>query len=617
MSKEDHKHAPAEIVQESLPVEGEVIHAPKGTKRGRFLLAFLLAIMVLTTFSVSQEVVACFTGKAGRAGTYLSFKHPTLGTATVNESEFVKTKQDLGRMEALLGMQRDSADVDDDTARFIVFDSLAQAAGIEVTDDELSESILARFGSAEAYRQALTQMRISSLDFERMLRRQKRFERYINLTATPVYAADPADVTRLWKARHQEYAFDYVELAVDTLEAEARAQIPATDELKKWFDGLSETEKNKHLAPERARAEILYRTLGPGVKAPELVAKYGSTLPAKDPEARAKDYYEGFRHVRFVNPDYKPDPGQFDIEKYYQKFEDVKDACIAESEIYDVMQAWISDMQSRLDKGETVDVVAEGRSFGLGVVNSPQLLERSNFALPGLPGYGRDVADVVFRPELEKGKLHPAVVVEKESLVVLRLVDREAAHMPAFAEIETEVKNDWVKKKAADLAVAKLEKIRDALGTRPAEGDPAAALWRPEVEADAFAQAVAAANLAVQHRDFVERSQAVKPGETATPAQTYFQQAAVLYTMREKSVAKAELSRDTKNAYLVRIAGIRDADLAKMTPLEFQSFSAQAVQEQARTYGQKLFANTKEFLKSRYDVHLRSWDEEAKTPAGS
>lgn len=617
MSKEDPKHVKAEIVQESLPGQDEIIHAPKGSKRGRFVLAFLLAIMVLTTFSVSDEVVSCFTGKSRGAGTFLSFRHPKLGTATVNESEFGKTMQDLRRMQALLGMQQEDAELEDNTARFIVFDSLAQAAGIEVTDKELADQILARFGTNENYRQALTQMHISSLDFERTLRRQKRFERFINLTATPVYTPDPDDVARLWKARHQEYAFDYVELAVDTLEAEARAQLPTADELKKWFDGLSEFEKNKHLTQDRARAEILYRTLGPGVKATELVAKYGPTLPAKDPEARAKDYYEGFRHVRFVNTEYKPEAGQFDIEKYYQKFEDVKDACLAESEIYDVMQAWIADMQSRLDKNEVVDVVAEGRSFGLGLINSPQLLTRSDFAIPGLPGYGRDVADVVFRPELEKGKLHPAVIVEKESLVVLRLVDRETAHMPDFAEIQAQVQDDWVKKKAQDLAVAKLEKIRDALGTRPAEGDPAAALWRPEVEPEAFAQAVAAAGVQVQRRDFVERSQAVKPGETATPAQTYFQQSALLYTMKEKSVAKAELSRDAKNAYLVRIAGIRDADLAKMTPLDFQSFSAQAVNEHARAYSQHLFANTKEFLKSRYDVRLRSWEEAAKTPAGS
>lgn len=614
MSKEEKKHATAEIVQETPPVEGEIIHAPRGTKRGRFILTFLIAVMVLTTFSISGPVVDFFTGKAHSAGTYLTFKHPVLGTAKVNEAEFVKTKQDMGKMEALLGMQRDNSDSDDDTARFIVFDSIAQAAGIEVTDQELGEQILARFGSKEAYTAALKQMRISTLDFERTLKRQKRFERFIQLTASPVYAADPEDVARLWRARHQEYAFDYVELAVESLKADASAQIPATDELKKWFDGLSEFEKNKHLTQDRARAEIMYRTLGPGVTAPELVAKYGSTLAVQDPEVRAKNYYEGFRHVRFVNADYKPAQGQFDIEQYYQKFEAVHDQCVAEGEIYDCLAAWTADMQARQTNGEVIDFMSEGRAFGLGLINSQQLQTRNEFAVAGIPGYGRDVADVVFRPELEKGKVYSAPIVEKEAIVVLRLVERETAHMPEFAQIEAKVKEDWVQKKAQDLALAKLEKIRDALGTRPADGDPAAALWRPEVDLDAFTQAVQAAGAQVQRRDFVERTQALKPGETPTPAQTFFQQSALLYTMKERSVAKAELGRDNQNAYLVRIAGIRDADIAKMTPQDFQTFSSQSINENARAYGQRLFTNSKEFLQQHYDVHLRSWDEAAKTP---
>ena len=617
MSKEDQKHATAEIVKESVPAQDEVIHAPKGSKRGRFVLAFLLAIMVLTTFSVSDEVVACFTGRAGRSGTFLSFRHPQLGTATVNESEFMKTKQDVSKMEALLGMQRDNSDNDDDTTRFIVFDSLAQASGVEVTDDELRTQILSRFGTDENYRTALKQMRISTLDFERTLRRQKRFERFIQLTASPVYAADPADVERLWKMRHQEYAFDYVELPVDSLKGEATAQVPADDELKKWFDGLSEPEKNKHLTQDRARAEILFRTLGPGVKAPELAAKYGATLPVQDAEVRAKDYYEGFRHIRFVNTDYKPTQGQFDIEEYYQKFDVVHDQCVAEAEIYALLSAWIADMQARQDKGDVVDFMAEGRSFGLGLHNATQLQTRNEFTVAGIPGYGRDVGDVVFRPELEKGKVHPAVIVEKESLVVLRLVERETAHMPEFAEIQAQVKDDWIQKKAQDLALAKLEKVRDALGTRPAEGDPAAALWRPEVELDAFTQAVQAAGATVQRRDFVERGQAIKPGETPTAAQTFFQQAALLYTLKEKSVAKAELGRDNKNAYLVRTAGIRDADVSKMTPQDYQQFSAQAIRESAQAYGQLLFTDSKKFLQEHYGVHMRAWDEADKKAPGT
>src|SRR5689334_9590859 len=40
--------------------EDDVIIAPRGSKRGRFLMTFLLVILVLTTFSVSDQVLNVF-----------------------------------------------------------------------------------------------------------------------------------------------------------------------------------------------------------------------------------------------------------------------------------------------------------------------------------------------------------------------------------------------------------------------------------------------------------------------------------------------------------------------------------------------------------------------------
>jgi hypothetical protein len=597
-------------VEETAPKhDEELIHAPKGRKKGQFILAFLIAVMVLTTFSVTGSVVDFFACSPGGADVAMTWKHPTEGTQIVKAGEFQQQFRLHGYVMEILTGNRGREAPEEELAEFLIFDKLAESSGIAVTDAEMSDrlgQLVQAFGGVDNYRRMLANYRMSPREFEGMLRRLLRKERYLGLVSSAVSSPDPTEIEKQWKQRHQEYAFEYVQLDTEKVLDEARAAAPSGAELEAWFNGLSEPERNKHRLQESARAEVVYKTIGPEMQAEALLARYPQTV---DPETSARNYHEGFKYVRFPNPNFRPDPQNFNPEDFYLKFDEAKDQCLVEAPIYDAMMAWVADMNARVQKGENVDLLAEAQGFGMGIHNPQAPMTRTDWSRDGVPGWGRYIAEAIFDPSDKIDDIHPAVVVDKTSLAVVRIRERQEARMPAFAEIEAKVKEDWVQKKATDLAVAKLEALRDKLGTRPPADDPMAPLWRPEVDAETFARVATEAGFTVERRDFQERTTAFKPGETLTPIQTFLSQAAVFYTMKETSVPKAEPSRDGKTAFLVRVAGVRDPDVARMTPLDYQSLGSQAAQTGVFDLRTRLFTS-KEYLVQQFGLHMPHWDRE-------
>lgn len=605
MSKDDPKTNLQEPRPESRPHDDTPIVVPRGTKRGRFILALLLAFMVLTTFTVSQEVVACFSGEAGRTSRFMTYTLPGGELRSLDAAEFQHAMQSLDRVYGVLQLRgRDIKD--DDAAQFVVLDDVARHAGVEVTDAELASFVLSRFGSGQTYHEVMRQYRTSPREFEQALRSVLRVERYKALVGAPLSVADPAAVERLWKTSHQEHAFDYVEIDTASVAAEATAQAPTGEALKAWFDGLSEAERNKHRTQETARADTAYVTLTADTKADELLAKYPQP-EVTDDQARA--YYDGFRYARFRDPNWRLDPAKgFQPDDLYLKFDAVKEQCRREKAIYDALLAWITDMKTRKETGQPFDMAAEAQALRIGVRNQPEPMSRSDWSRPNVAGWGLYVADAVMSPETPLGDFHSVPVVTDNAFTVLRVLERNPSRMPEFPEIEDKVREEWIAKKSTDLAVAKLEALRDKLGTRPGETDPGAALWRPEVDAETFRKVATEAGFTVEHRDYAERVAPSNPGETPTPAQTFFQQAVPLWSMPEGQVAKAEPSRDGKQAFLVRAAGARDPDLARMKPADWEMLSEQAVNQAQMDLQRRVFGSL-EYLKEKYALHLRTWDE--------
>jgi hypothetical protein len=57
MSHDKPKQSPS-IPRSCAPHPDEVIHVPKGSSKARFLMTFLLVILVLTTFSVTGPLTS-------------------------------------------------------------------------------------------------------------------------------------------------------------------------------------------------------------------------------------------------------------------------------------------------------------------------------------------------------------------------------------------------------------------------------------------------------------------------------------------------------------------------------------------------------------------------------
>jgi hypothetical protein len=608
----DKKHASPDDAHDPtkhVPDDEVIVAPPKGSSKARFLMTFLLVIMLLTTFSVSNEVVACFSRGDSATKGYMSWNDPVEGQKSLRASEFIARKQALAKFRSILQGGMDTEHSDDQTASFILLSQLAQDAGVRVTDNELKKRIQEMFGTSDNYRGRLQQARMSTKDFEECLRNGLLVERYETLLASPLATPDPQEVEKMWKGRHQEYAFEYLELPATNLTDEATAQAPTGDALKTWFDAQSDAEKNKYKTPPMASAELVALSLEGEVKPDALFAKYPRP-PDEDLELAAKDFYGGFGYVRYRRTTFKPEEIK-KIEDLNEPFDTVKDIAKRDAPIYRSLTAWQQDLSARETKGETIDLAAEAKALGFVYQHDDKLRPREEWDKAEGPTAGRYVVDGVFSNPV--GKLLPAIVVESKAFVFGRVLAREDSKMPEFAAIEAKVRDMWIRKKASELAVAKLEALRDKLGTRPDPNDKNALPFKPEADAEKFAAVAKEAGLEIKKRDFEEHFEKIAP-EKMTPAETFLRNASQLYVLKEGSVDKAAAAADASTAYLVRVAGVRDPAASKMSPNELQQIGRQLSAESVKNFESASFANI-ESMKERYALDLESWHREKKSSA--
>lgn len=604
---EDHHHEGHHDHEGHHGIEETIIVAPKGGSKVRFLMTFLLVLLLLTTFSVSDEVVACFSGGRDAATTgYMSWKDPVEGAKSVRTADFIAEKQVLAKFWAIMQGRNDRDRNDEDTAMYLLLGELSQEAGVRVTDSDLKELIKKRFGSSDTYKIMLQQHRISPKEFEQTLRSMLRVERYLALLASGLSTPDPAAVEKMWQGRHQEFAFDYIELSTVSLAGDARGLAPAGDELKAWFDALPEADKEKYKSAAAASAELVALSLDGEVKAELLFAQYPRPADENADDA-AKDFYSGFGYARYRKTTFKPEEIKR-IEDLNEPFEVVKDIARRDALIYRSLSAWQADLVAREAKGETIDLAAEAAKLGLVYHKDDRLQTQADWDKLEGPSAGRYVMDAVFSAPV--GKILPAVTVEKNAFVLGRVIGKQDALYPPFADIEAKVRETWVGKKATELALARLEALRDKFGTRPDASDPSATPFKPEADAEKFAAVAKEAGYEVKHRDYEEHYEKIAP-DKMTPAESYLRNASQLYVLREGSVDRPGQSTDGSLAFLVRVAGVRDPNASKMSPAEVQSIGKQLADQAMLTFRTGTFRNV-EFLKERYGLDLESWHREKK-----
>lgn len=608
MSKDHSSAKPAEP-ETHKHHEDDVIVVPKGSNRSRFLLTALLAVLVLTTFTVSGEVVDVLTGRNRAASAYMSWKRPDGTVEKISQSDFFLLKQAMTKTMGLLSGGRSQNDHDDAaTAQHILADHLAQEAGVAVTNEEVAKIILQVFGTADTYKRRLADYRMSAKDFEETLRSMMRVRRYEMLVTQGFAQPDPQAIEKAWKEGHQQYSVDTVELTTDTFTADAQGACPTGPDLQAYYDGLSEPEKNTYRRPVEARtsAEFVWFQIDPSLtKTEKLLEKYPRP-PTENADEVAKTWYETNKDLLYVKaglPPGKPrEPGD------YKPFEEVAEHAKTAGIAYQSMLDWYNDMLVRDATAEKASLYAEGTAMGLAYRLESTLHTMAEWNAASMAFQGKAPILATFEPTAEPQKLLPEVFVDAKGLFIGRQIGKEAGHTPEFAEFQDKVRDTWIKKKKSELAKAKLDLLLEKIPTEPDPLVPDATI-HVEVDGEKFKAAATELGLEVKTQDWFDVSQAPPPGEN-TPFRMFARRSAARHGKTVGTVTAPELSPDQSAAWLARIAGKRDPDPATMTPLDYDSARSMATYEARNDFMKSTFLSD-DFLKEQYALDLEIWRRQA------
>lgn len=574
--------------------EDEVIHVPDKKHRARWIMLILLVVMILTTFTVGDEIVQLMTGR-GRASTYASWNHPGEGRQSVSAEEWQTTARSLHKMYTLLGADLKDAQVKETVATTLILSALGERAGVSFTDKELGDFIKLRFGSATNYHLILPRYDTTAKEFEGTLRRYFVAQRYAALLAGAWNTPDVDTVVKNWKTQHQEYAFDYVELPVEGVLAEVKAVPLSDEELQKYFDGLPQPRKDSFKSKEKIAAEVAGIAYE-GVSTDALFAKYPKPTDEAELEKQARAYYDGFAPRRFRNP---TATSQADFLKPYT---DVAGQARSEALIYGALGKWLEELRAREAKGESFDLAAEAASIGLAYHKLPDPTEQELWVTSKPASWmGIETPAMIFGNSTDAvpGKLYPAVIVDDTGFTLPRILARADPAMPPFSEIAEKLRDEIWNTKAKELAKKKLEDLRDQFGERPkAPEGQAAPSFLPQVEEAKFYEVARGAGLEAKLRDYKERMPA--PGETPSAIDGYVRTQAGLFAEKVGTVLAAGTDFEGKHAYLVRVRGVRDPDPARMKPNEFAMVTMGARSAAQSEFNSRALSLTA--LESRYGL---------------
>jgi hypothetical protein len=374
---------------------------------------------------------------------------------------------------------------------------------------------------------------------------------------------------------------------------------------------LPEPEKNMHRRPVEAKtsAEFVWFAFDPFTKSDRLLEKYPRPATENADEV-ARTWYESNKDILYLKADLprgKPrEPGD------YKPFEEVVEHAKTAGIAYQCLLDWYNDVKFREEGGDHISLYSEGSAMGLGYRLEAQLHTLAEWEAAQMLFKGKGPVLSTFQPSSEVQKLLPEVFVDTKGLFIGRLIGKEAARVPEFAEVQDKVREGWIKKKKGELARAKL----DALAAKfPEEADQYVPTLMVHVETDdaKFLAAAKESGLEVKTQDWFDASAMPQPGQNS-PFFQFLRRTGSRYGKTVGTISPAELSSDQASAWMGRIAAKRDPDLAKMTPLEYQSAKTLAGYEARGDFLKNTFLSD-EFLKQQYGLELEVWRKQKEEPA--
>lgn len=616
----DKTAKPTEVVVDDAS-DDDLIHVPTGQSRLRYLATIGLVLFLLIIFVVADLFQTTMTGGQSREdAVYLTWEDPVSGeTENVLSSEFEQTYQFLSMVMGTAYAPprmifrdyinepplRDNDVNEEDTAGFLIWEDLAEDAGVAISDEEHAAGIKRTFQTNANVRGFMANARLSKDAFRNGMRRIQRVAKIQTLLMSTQRVPSSEGAIEQWQEDRPDYKFDLVSVPTEGFVAQAKDETPGDDELLEWFHGLQPFQQQRLFNQPRVVYEAAYIDLDAET------AFDGAALLAAFPAAEGTDveqltstYYNLNQTLRFMKPQ-EPEAGdgedgegddaaepQETTKPEPFDFEEVKDRARTESELFAAMGSLLAEMQDAATAGEEFDFLARATELGLTAdKGSDEGVTRVE--IPEIDGWGSNFisGQLSFAAE---GSFVPRVVISENAMTIARAVTKIEASEPPFEEIRDEVIDMWAKDKAAELAAAALDGVREALAARPE--DVELADWNPVIEKAALKELAEAAEYTFYERPALERGEMA---DEQTPAERFIRTQATIYDLEDGQVGPAIVSQDKSTAYLVRFDSKVSKPGKEIAVTDFEGYRARTIDEQMREFARTSFRGDSEWLQSR------------------
>ncbi len=304
----------------------DLIIVPKGRSKTQFFLTLGLLIFVLLIFTVGGSFQTSMGGLFGGEETnpvYVAWTDPlTQQRHEVHYDEFQRRFTGLDTLHGMGAFQPRHAPEGkrrprvspEDVGLMLVLDQLAEGAGIEVGQRELTEFLKNAFQTTENMQLLARQRRMTVPALQDLLQKQLRVSKLMGFLAMGASAGAPAeDVQELWFEQHPQFQFQYTEVEGEQFLAQAESSIPNDEDLLAWFHEQPLFKQQQHFSEETYEGLVAYAPLDGEFDSTTLLERFPAP-EGLDPQVQARSYYNRFNNVRFKNEIPAEDPNVEDAE---------------------------------------------------------------------------------------------------------------------------------------------------------------------------------------------------------------------------------------------------------------------------------------------------------------
>lgn len=551
----------------------EIVHVPEGKSKFQFLFLIGLLIFLLIIFIVPTAFQGALTGgDNSELAPGVVWETPQGGKFEMGHIELQLEMREESKLRRVL-TGGNSTPTAEEMATQLLLDQLAKEAGVYVSNEALAAQIkplIEQLGGRDNYIQFTRQMFGSrgTLVFEERLRTGIRVSRYLTLTGMLAAQAKPGDIEKQWAADNIEYAFDYLLVKGESFVDAAKAEAPDDATLEAWFADRPDTVKNRFKTQQKWRLSAAYVPIGEA--APSALLERYPLPEGFDTAAEGEQFYNlhSYQAFKYEEP-IIDDEGNTVT---YQPLDDVRPLAEAAAQTQTAMSAWRTDLRTRRETGETLDLAAEAAELGVTYIESTEARERAEIVEDAMYG-GGGVSSLL--PTTEVGELLSGAIVTPKVIEIVKVVEAVEPTVKPFAEIREEVLDLWATERSNELA---LEFAKALMGDTT------------ELDADAFAALAEDERVELGRRDW--KSGRGWTGEMPAQGDSFGfflllnGESNGMYDMEAGAVT--EPIQSGTEVYVVRSLGTRETDFANAKPGDVEA-AKQALAQTLMVNYQKAF----------------------------